>query len=269
MRRNGLLKFVTIIGFIFLYAPILSLVIFSFNKSKLVTVWGGFSTKWYFELFNDPQIRDAAIVSLKIAATSASAALVLGTLAAMALTRFSKFRGRTLLTGMVAAPLVMPEIITGLSMLLLFVSMERLFGWPAGRGMLTIILAHTTFSLAFVAIIVQSRLVDLDHSLEEAAQDLGARPARVFFDITLPIISPALLSGWLLAFTLSLDDLVIASFLSGPGASTLPIVIFSKIRLGVSPDINALATLMIAIVALGIIVAALQFRRAPKQTGSG
>lgn len=269
MRSNGLLKFITIIGFIFLYAPILSLVIFSFNKSKLVTVWGGFSTKWYFELFNDPQIRDAAIISLKIAATSASAALVLGTLAAMALTRFSKFRGRTLLTGMVAAPLVMPEIITGLSMLLLFVSMERLFGWPAGRGMLTIILAHTTFSLAFVAIIVQSRLVDLDHSLEEAAQDLGARPARVFFDITLPIISPALLSGWLLAFTLSLDDLVIASFVSGPGASTLPIVIFSKIRLGVTPAINALATLMIATVALGIIVAALQFRRAPKQTGSG
>lgn len=264
MPRSGLLKVATFIGFVFLYAPIISLIIFSFNESRLVTVWAGFSTKWYGELFRDPQILDAAIISLKIATISASIALVLGTMAAVALTRFRRFRGRTLLTGMVVAPLVMPEIITGLSLLLLFVAMERLFGWPAGRGMVTIILAHTTFNLAFVAVVVQSRLATLDHSLEEAAQDLGATPMRVFFDITLPIISPALISGWLLAFTLSLDDLVIASFVSGPGSSTLPMVIFSKIRLGVSPDVNALATIMIGIVALGVFITAVQLQRRPK-----
>lgn len=254
MKRGYFLPVVAFFGFLFLYIPIVSLIIFSFNKSKLVTVWGGWSTKWYGELLNDPQILGAAWISLKIGFVSASLATVLGTIAAMVLTRFGKVRVRGLLTGMVTAPLVMPEVITGLSLLLLFVSMEALFGWPAGRGILTIIIAHTTFCMAYVAVVVQSRLVDMDDSIEEAALDLGAKPARVFFDITLPMIAPALISGWLLSFTLSLDDLVIASFVSGPGASTLPMVIFSKVRLGVSPDINALATLIVAVVAVGITI---------------
>ncbi len=258
MKRTS--RFVIVsatLGFIFLYAPIVSLVIFSFNKSKLVTVWGGFSTKWYGELFKDPQILASAWLSLKIALISASMALVLGTIAAFVLARFGAFRTRTLLQGMITAPLVMPDVITGLSLLLLFVAMQGLFGWPAGRGVTTIIIAHATFGAAYVAVVVQSRLVDMDISIEEAALDLGARPLRVFFDITLPVISPALISGWLLAFTLSLDDLVVASFVSGPGSSTLPMVIFSKVRLGVSPDINALATIIILIVSAGIITAAL------------
>ncbi len=249
------------LGFLFLYVPIASLVIFSFNESKLVTVWGGFSTKWYGELFRDPQIIDAFQISLTIAAISATLAVALGTLAALVLVRFGPFWGRPVLSGMTTAPLVMPEVITGLSLLLLFVSMERLVGWPAGRGMLTIIIAHTVFCMAYVAVVVQSRLVDMDDSLEEAAMDLGARRVRVFFDITLPVIAPALISGWLLAFTLSLDDLVVASFVSGPGSSTLPMVIFSKVRLGVSPDVNALASLIILVVALGIGLAALAMRK--------
>ncbi|MBL4872316.1 MAG: ABC transporter permease subunit [Rhodobacteraceae bacterium] len=252
MKRGLFLPIVSFIGFLFLYIPIASLVIFSFNKSKLVTVWGGWSTKWYGELLNDPQILGAAWISLKIAFISASLATILGTIAAMVLTRFGQVRGRGLLTGMVTAPLVMPEVITGLSLLLLFVAMEATFGWPAGRGMLTIIIAHTTFCMAYVSVVVQSRLVDMDDSIEEAASDLGAKPMRVFFDITLPMIAPALISGWLLSFTLSLDDLVIASFVSGPGASTLPMVIFSKVRLGVTPEINALATLIVVVVAIGI-----------------
>ena len=252
MKRGLFLPVVSIFGFLFLYVPIVSLVIFSFNKSKLVTVWGGWSTKWYGELLNDPQILGAAWISLKIGVVSATLATVLGTIAAMVLTRFGRVRGRGLLTGMVTAPLVMPEVITGLSLLLLFVAMEATFGWPAGRGMLTIIIAHTTFCMAYVAVVVQSRLTDMDDSIEEAAADLGARPVRVFFDITLPMIAPALISGWLLSFTLSLDDLVIASFVSGPGASTLPMVIFSKVRLGVTPEINALATLIVVVVAVGI-----------------
>ena len=261
MRRSPILPILATLGFVFLYVPIISLIVYSFNESKLVTVWTGFSTKWYGELFRDPQILNAAWLSLQIAAISATLSLVLGTLAAVALSRFQKFRGRTLMTGMVTAPLVMPDVITGLSLLLLFVSMESMFGWPAGRGVLTIVIAHATFCMAFVAVVVQSRLTDLDNSLEEAAQDLGATPLRVFFDITLPIISPALVSGWLLAFTLSLDDLVIASFVSGPGSSTLPMVIFSKIRLGVSPDVNALATIIIVIVALGVGGAMLVMRK--------
>jgi len=252
MKRGLFLPIVSFIGFLFLYIPIVSLVIFSFNKSKLVTVWGGWSTKWYGELLNDPQILGAAWISLKIGFVSATLATVLGTIAAMVLTRFGKVRGRGLLTGMVTAPLVMPEVITGLSLLLLFVAMEAAFGWPAGRGMMTIIIAHTTFCMAYVAVVVQSRLTDMDDSIEEAASDLGAKPMRVFFDITLPMIAPALISGWLLSFTLSLDDLVIASFVSGPGASTLPMVIFSKVRLGVTPEINALATLIVVVVAIGI-----------------
>jgi putrescine transport system permease protein len=249
------------LGFGFLYVPILILVIYSFNESKLVTVWGGFSTRWYVELFQDPQILNAAKLSLQIAASSATIALVLGVAAAMTLVRFRWFRGRTWLAGMVAAPLVMPEVITGLSLLLLFVALDNWLGWPSGRGVTTIVLAHATFGMAFVAVIVQARLRDMDRTLEEAAMDLGARPATVFLTVTLPTIAPALVAAWLLAFTLSLDDLVIASFVSGPGSSTLPMVVFSKVRLGISPDINALATLMILIVGLGGVFGFWQMRR--------
>ncbi|MFD3190235.1 ABC transporter permease subunit [Sedimentitalea sp. HM32M-2] len=266
MKRKSLFLMITgILGFVFLYAPIVSLVIFSFNESKLVTVWGGFSTKWYGELFRDPQILEAAWVSIKIAFLSATIAVVIGTVGSFVLIRFQRFRTKALLSMMITAPLVMPEVIIGLSLLLLFVAMEGLIGWPGGRGMLTIIIAHATFGAAYAAVVIQSRLVDQDLSIEEAAQDLGAKPVRVFFDVTLPAIAPALVSGWLLAFTLSLDDLVIASFVSGPGASTLPMVIFSKVRLGVSPDVNALATIIIGIVSLGIIAAALQMNRRKKE----
>lgn len=253
-----------VLGFAFLYVPIVSLIVFSFNKSRLVTVWGGFSTKWYGELLGNQQILDAAWLSLKVAALSATLAVVLGTLAGLVLARFGPFRGRTLLSGMTTAPLVMPEVITGLSLLLLFVTLEQLIGWPRGRGMTTIVIAHVTFAMAFVTVIVQSRMVQLDDSLEEAAQDLGARPAKVFFLITLPIVFPALLSGWLLAFTLSLDDLVIASFVAGPGSSTLPMVVFSKVRLGVSPDINALATILVSVVAVGVVIAGFTMARQQK-----
>ncbi|WP_417512766.1 ABC transporter permease subunit [Marinobacter sp.] len=262
--KSRFLMVVGILGFTFLYAPILSLVIFSFNKSQLVTVWGGFSTKWYGELFRDPQILEAAWVSVRIALASATLSVVIGTVASFVLIRFQRFRSKTLLSMMITAPLVMPEVIIGLSLLLMFVAMEGLVGWPGGRGILTIIIAHSTFGAAYAAVIIQSRLVDMDLSIEEAALDLGARPVRVFFDVTLPVIAPALMSGWLLAFTLSLDDLVIASFVSGPGASTLPMVIFSKVRLGVSPDVNALAAIIIGVASLGIIIAALQINRSSK-----
>lgn len=265
-RKGWFLPIAAALGFSFLYAPIVSLVIFSFNESNLVTVWSGFSTKWYGALFSDPQLLKAAWLSLQIAAIAATIALVLGTLAAIALVRFRRFRGRTLFSGMVSAPLVMPDVITGLALLLLFVAMESLLGWPQGRGMLTIVIAHATFCTAYVCVVVQSRLSDFDRSLEEAAMDLGASPLRTFFDITLPIIAPALISGWLLGFTLSLDDLVIASFVSGPGSSTLPMVIFSKVRLGVSPDVNALATIIIGFVALGVLAATIiQLRAKPKK----
>ncbi|AZT85578.1 ABC transporter permease subunit [Marinobacter sp. NP-4(2019)] len=260
-RRSTFLSVSASMGFVFLYAPIIALIIYSFNKSKLVTVWGGWSLKWYSELFKNDQIIDAALVSVKIAVISATLAVVLGTLAGFVLTRFGRFRGKMILSGWTTAPLVMPEVITGLSLLLLFVAMEGMFGWPAGRGTGTVIIAHTTFCLAYVAVIVQSRLISLDETLEEAAMDLGARPASLFFLVTLPLIAPALVSGWLLSFTLSLDDLVIASFVSGPGDSTLPMVIFSKVRLGVSPEVNALATLMILTVAVGVIAAVFQMRR--------
>jgi len=252
------------VGFAFLYVPIISLVVYSFNKSRLVTVWGGFSTKWYGELMRNEQILNAAWLSLKIGALSATLAVVLGTIAGLVLARFGPFKGRTLLSGMTTAPLVMPEVITGLSLLLLFVTMEQLIGWPAGRGMTTIVISHITLTMAYVTVIVQSRLASMDDSLEEAAQDLGARPAKVFFVITLPIILPALLSGWLLAFTLSLDDLVITSFVAGPGSSTLPMVVFSKVRLGVSPDINALATIFVTIVSIGVVIAGFMMARQQK-----
>ncbi len=252
-------------GFAFLYVPILSLIVYSFNASKLVTVWAGFSTKWYGALLQNDQILQAAWLSVRIAFVNATFAVCLGTLAGFVLARFGRFRGRFALTGMVTAPLVMPEVITGLSLLLMFVALDNIIGWPHGRGVTTITIAHITFSMAYVAVVIQSRLSSVDESIEEAALDLGARPAKVFFVITLPIIAPALVSGWLLAFTLSLDDLVIASFVSGPGSSTLPMVIFSKVRLGVSPEINALATIIVLIVATGIVAAGVLMNRAEKR----
>ena len=254
-----------IIGYVFLYGPIVSLVVFSFNESKLVTVWSGFSFKWYGELARDGQVLSAALLSLEVAALSATFGAILGTIAGYALVRFRRFPGRVLFTGMVTSPLVMPEVITGLSLLLLFVAMEQAIGWPAGRGLLTIVLSHTTFTMAYVAVVMQSRLASLDQSLEEAAQDLGARPLKVFFVITVPIVFPAILSGWLLSFTLSLDDLVTSSFVTGPGATTLPMVIFSKVRLGLNPEINALATIIIALVGGGVIIASLLMAQQEKR----
>ena len=244
-----------VIGFGFLYIPMLILVIYSFNASRLVTVWAGFSTKWYVELFQDQQLLDAAWMSLKIAFLTACMSLVMGMLASLALVRLGRFRGKMSFAGMITAPLVMPEVITGLSLLLLFVAMEKSFGWPGGRGMLTIWIAHVTFSTAFVTVILSSRLKEIDRSLEEAGMDLGASPLKVFFVITIPIITPALLAAWLLAFTLSLDDLVIASFVSGPGSTTLPMKVFSSVRLGINPKINALASIIIALVSLGVLTA--------------
>ena len=244
-----------VIGFGFLYIPMLILVIYSFNASRLVTVWAGFSTKWYVELFQDQQLLDAAWMSLKIAFLTACMAMVMGMLASLALVRLGRFRGKMSFAGMITAPLVMPEVITGLSLLLLFVAMEKSFGWPGGRGMLTIWIAHVTFSTAFVTVILASRLKEIDRSLEEAGMDLGASPLKVFFVITIPIITPALLAAWLLAFTLSLDDIVIASFVSGPGSTTLPMKVFSSVRLGISPKINALASIIIALVSLGVLTA--------------
>lgn len=254
-RSSTFLLSVLSFGFAFLYVPIFVLMAYSFNDSRLATVWGGFSTRWYRALFDNQQILDAALLSLEIAAVSATLATLLGALAGLALDRMGRYRGRTLFTGMIAAPLVMPEVITGLSLLLLFVSLQELTGWPASRGANTITIAHVTFSMAYVAVIVQARLASMDRSLEEAAMDLGGRPFAVTMDITLPLILPAMASGWLLAFTLSLDDLVIASFAAGAGANTLPMVIYSKVRLGVTPEVNALATLIIAVVSLGVLLA--------------
>ena len=264
-RRSVFVTTAMALGFAFLYLPIASLIAYSFNASKLVTVWGGFSAKWYGELLRDDQVLRAAWLSLRIAVMNATIAVALGTLAGLALARMGRFRGRVLFTGMTSAPLVMPEVITGLSLLLLFVALEDLIGWPGRRGVTTITIAHITFSLAYVAVVIQAQLASTDESIEEAAQDLGARPAKVFCVITLPLISPALVSGWLLAFTLSLDDLIIASFVSGPGSSTLPMVVFSKVRLGVSPEINALATLFVLVVAAGITTAALITNRAARR----
>ncbi len=252
-------------GYAFLYIPILSLIVYSFNENRLVTVWSGFSTKWYAELLQNDKILDAAWLSLEIAVMNATGAVILGTLAAVVLVRFGRFRSRTLFSAMVTAPLVMPEVITGLALLLLFVALEQAVGWPAGRSVTTITIAHITFSMAFVTVVVQSRLSQMDASLEEAAMDLGARPAKVFFVITLPIIAPALLAGWLLAFTMSLDDLVISSFVSGPASTTLPMVIFSSVRLGVSPQINALATIVVLLVTIGIILSGIIMHRQEAQ----
>ncbi len=244
------------LGFAFLYLPMIILVIYSFNASKLVTVWAGFSTRWYGEIFRDEAFLDAAWVTLQVAFVSSTVATVLGTMAALVLVRAGRFLGRTLFSGMIYAPLVMPEVITGLSLLLLFINIGL------DRGIFTIILAHTTFSMCYVSVVVSSRLVSFDRSLEEAALDLGCSPAEAFRLVTLPIILPAVISGWLLAFTLSLDDLVIASFTAGPSATTLPIKIFSSIRLGVSPEINALSTLLIGTVTVGVITASLVSKNA-------
>lgn len=260
-RRMPLLMSILLFGYVFLYGPIISLMVYSFNANRLVTVWSGFSTRWYSELLHNDQILGAAWLSIKIAAINASLAVVLGTLAALALVRYKRFRGRRVMETMVTAPLVMPEVIIGLSLLLLFIAMERLLGWPAGRGQVTIIIAHVTFSMAYVTIVVQSRLAHMDQSLEEAALDLGARPAKVFFTITLPLITPALLAGWLLAFTLSMDDLVVASFVSGPGATTLPMVVYSSVRLGVSPQINALASIIVVTVSIAVLIAGILLHR--------
>ncbi len=244
------------LGFAFLYLPMILLVVYSFNESRLVTVWAGFSTKWYGELFRNKEFLDAAWVTLKVAIFSSTIATVLGTMAAYVLVRAGRFWGRTLFSGMIYAPLVMPEVITGLSLLLLFI------GIGLDRGVLTIVLAHTTFSMCYVSVVVSSRLTSFDRSLEEAALDLGCSPFEAFRLVTLPIIAPAVISGWLLAFTLSLDDLVIASFTTGPSATTLPIKIFSAVRLGVSPEINALSTLLIGIVTAGVITASIVTKRA-------
>jgi len=256
MERGSSAALFTVLffGIALLYLPILVLIGYSFNASPLVNVWGGFSTAWYAQLLHNRPLLEAALLSLEVAVFASSCAVVLGTLAAVALVRFARFPGRLLLTGMVNAPLVMPEIITGITQLLLFVSMVRLLSWPH-RGFTTIALSHITFCTAYVTITVQSRLAAADRTLEEAAQDLGASPARAFLEITLPIIAPAIISSWLLCFTLSLDDLVISSFVAGPGASTLPMVIYSKVKLGVSPDINALASLIVCAVGVCIIAA--------------
>ncbi|QDF66254.1 ABC transporter permease subunit [Shewanella sp. SNU WT4] len=261
MKRVSVSTLGLIGGVIFLYAPLFILVFYSFNASKLVTIWGGFSVKWYGELFRDQQILDAVWTSLVIAFNSATMAVILGTLAAMVMTRYRASRVKTSISAMITAPLVMPEVITGLSLLLLFVHMADFLGWPLERGRLTIWIAHSTFSAAYVAVVVSSRLRELDRSIEEAAMDLGATPMKTFMLITVPMIAPSLLAGWLLAFSLSLDDLVIASFTSGPGATTLPMVVFSSVRMGVTPKINALATLIILTVALIALISWFVMRR--------
>ncbi|MFZ9478363.1 MAG: ABC transporter permease subunit [Steroidobacteraceae bacterium] len=258
--RNSILG----LGLAFLYIPILSMIFFSFNNSRLVTVWDAENSptlRWYVRLLENEQLLGAAWISVKIAALSASGAAILGTLAGLVLTRFGPFRGRALLSAMTTAPLVMPEVIMGIAMLLLFVALEQMIGWPAGRGLVTITIAHVTFTMAYVTVVVQSRLAGFDDALEEAALDLGAKPATVFFKITLPLIMPAIVSGWLLAFTLSWDDVVISQFVSGPGSSTLPMEIFSRVRRGVSPDINALATIMVLIVATGVVASTIWMKR--------
>jgi len=264
-KRSAFLITTTCFGIAFLYVPMILLVIYSFNKSKIVPVWGGFSTKWYGVLFESEEVWEAVALSLKIAAVNACFATILGTLAGLALVRFGSFKGRTLFSGMISAPLVMPEVITGLSLLLLFITLNEFFGWPSERGFTTITIAHITFSMAYVAVIIQSRLAGMAQDLEEAAQDLGAKPLRVLTDITLPLLTPGMMAGWLLAFTLSLDDLIIASFVSGPGAVTMPMLIYSRVRLGLRPDINALATIIILVVAIGVLLAAWIMFRQQKQ----
>jgi putrescine transport system permease protein len=261
-RLSPFLIVVLCLGYAFFYVPILSMIVYSFNKSRLATVWGGFSTQWYGRLLNNNQVIDAALLSLGIAFVSATFATILGAMAGMALARFKRFPGRTAFSGLVTSPLIMPEVITGISLALLFINLSFIFGQ---RGAATITIAHITFSMSYVATIVQSRLSSMDRSVEEAAMDLGSKPAQVLFDVTLPIIAPAIISGWLLAFTLSLDDVVITNFTNGPGSTTLPIYIFSKVRLGVTPDMNALATIIVTVVGVGVALAGLIMHRAEKR----
>ncbi|MEM9012973.1 MAG: ABC transporter permease subunit [Pseudomonadota bacterium] len=263
--RRLVLPLAALVGFALLYVPLVILVIYSFNASQLVSVWGGWSTRWYGELLQDDQILGAAWVSLRVAIFAATIGTVFGTLIGYVLSRFGRFRLRLVMTAMATAPIVMPEVVTGLSLLLLFIAMEQAVGWPAGRSVTTIVIAHATFCMAFVAVIVQARLAGFDRAIEEAARDLGARQPTIFLGITLPVIAPALVSGWLLAFTLSLDDLVIASFVAGQGSSTLPMVVYSKVRLGVSPEVNALGTIIIAVVATGLILGGWQMARAERR----
>ena len=260
--RSRFLTIMLTLGLAFFYIPILLLVVYSFNHSKLVPVWGGWSLRWYKELFQSQEVWEAVLLSLQIAVVNATFATALGTLAALAMVRFGRFRGRTLFGGMLVAPLVMPEVITGLSLLVFFITLGELIGWPAQRGFATITIAHITFSMAFVAVTVQARLTGMGQTLEEAAADLGAKPFKVLTAITIPRLTPALVSGWLLSFTLSLDDLVIASFVTGPGSTTLPILIFSRIRLGLRPDINALATIIIIVISICVAIAAILMFRA-------
>lgn len=264
-RRPVFLMSCLCFGFAFFYVPILSMIFFSFNRSRLATVWGGFSTQWYGKLLHNDQVLTAAVLSLEIALLSATMATILGTMAGMALARFKRFRGRTMFAGLVTAPLIMPEVITGISSLMLFILMAEWIGWPGKRGFTTITIAHITFSMTYVATIVQSRLASMDLSLEEAAMDLGSKPWQVLTDITLPVISPAIVAGWLLAFTISLDDVVITNFTTGPGATTLPILVWSKVRLGVTPDINALATVIVLLVGSGVGLAGYIMHRAEKR----
>ena len=263
-KRSRFLTTMLSLGLAFFYVPMALLIIYSFNYSKIVPVWGGWSLRWYKALFQSQDVWNAVLLSLQIAFINATFATVLGTLAALAMVRFGRFKGRTLFGGMLVAPLVMPEVITGLSLLVFFISLNQLVGWPVERGFTTITIAHITFSMAYVAVIIQARLTGTGRSLEEAAADLGAKPFRVLTAITIPRLTPALISGWLLAFTLSLDDLVIASFVTGPGANTLPILIFSRIRVGLRPDINALATIMILVIAICIAIAAILLFRQQK-----
>ena len=256
-KRSRFLTVMLTLGLAFFYVPMIMLVIYSFNNSRIVPVWGGWSLRWYEELFKSEEVWSAVSLSLQIAFVNATFATLLGALAAIAMVRFGRFRGRTLFGGMIVAPLVMPEVITGLSLLVFFISLNQIFGWPAERGFTTITIAHITFSMAYVAVTIQARLTGMGQSLEEAAADLGAKPFKVLTAITIPRLTPALISGWLLAFTLSLDDLVIASFVTGPGSNTLPILIFSRIRLGLRPDINALATIMILAIAICVTIAAI------------
>ncbi|WP_085676380.1 MULTISPECIES: ABC transporter permease subunit [unclassified Pseudomonas] len=250
MKRFSFSKLMLVLGLLFIYLPMLILVIYSFNASKLVTVWGGWSVKWYVGLLDNTQLMGSVMRSLEIACYTAVAAVALGTLAAFVLTRVTRFKGRTLFGGLVTAPLVMPEVITGLSLLLLFVAMAQMIGWPQERGIVTIWIAHTTFCAAYVAVVVSARLRELDLSIEEAAMDLGAKPWKVFFLITIPMIAPSLAAGGMMSFALSLDDLVLASFVSGPGSTTLPMEVFSAVRLGVKPEINAVASLILLSVSL-------------------
>jgi putrescine transport system permease protein len=264
-RRPVFLISMLAFGFAFLYIPILSMMVYSFNASRLATVWGGFSFKWYVSLLSNQKVIDALLLSLKIALISATFATIIGTMAGIALARFGRFRGRVLFSGLVTAPLIMPEVITGISSLLFFIMLADWIGWPGSRGFTTITLAHITFSAVFVTTIVQARMSQFDRAIEEAAMDLGSRPWQVMFDVTLPVIAPAILSGWLLAFTISLDDVVITSFTTGPGSTTLPLLIWSKVKLGVTPDINALATLMVLTVGIGVVAAGIIMNRATRK----